>query len=101
MGLINESNRQYYIGAQSFIATGVVNETFTATFDTNLVFATSNPADLNWPLNNFSLERSTDLGITYTPFYITYSVIGNTNNYRRIKCRRLFKNTINRSNCLG
>jgi hypothetical protein len=78
MGLINESNRQYYIGAQSFIATGVANETFTATFDTNLVWATSDPANLNWPLNNFSLERSVDGGLTYVPFYITYTVIGNT-----------------------
>ncbi len=78
MGLINESNRQYYIGAQSFIATGVVGETFTATFDTNLVFATSDPTNVNWPLNNFLLERSTDLGTTYTPFYNTYNVVGNT-----------------------
>jgi len=78
MTLINESNRQYYIGAQSFIATGVVGETFTATFDTNLVFATSDPTNVNWPLNNFLLERSTDLGLTYTPFYNTYNVVGNT-----------------------
>ncbi len=78
MTLINETNRQYYIGAQSFIATGAANETFTATFDTNLVWATSDPANVNWPLNNFYLERSVDSGLTYTPFYNTYTVVGNT-----------------------
>ena len=78
MTLIQETNRQYYIGAQSFITTGIVNEQHTATFDTNLVWATSDPNNLNWPLNNFYLERSTDLGLTYVPFYNDYTVTGNT-----------------------
>ena len=56
MTLIRETNRQYYIGAQSFITTGIVNEQHTATFDTNLVWATSDPNNANWPLNNFYLE---------------------------------------------
>jgi hypothetical protein len=78
MTLIQETNRQYYIGAQSFITTGIVNEQHTATFDTNLVWATSDPNNLNWPLNNFYLERSTDLGLTYVPFYNDYTITGNT-----------------------
>ena len=78
MTLIRETNRQYYIGAQSFITTGIVNEQHTATFDTNLVWATSDPSNANWPLNNFYLERSTDAGQTYVPFYNDYTVVGNT-----------------------
>ena len=44
MSLITETNEQYYAGAQGFTsATGVGGESFTATFDTNLVFGSNDP----------------------------------------------------------
>jgi len=78
MTLIRENNRQYYAGTQTFIATGVIGENFVTTFDTNLVFATADPTNVNWPTNNFYLERSVDGGLTYVPFYNTYGVTANT-----------------------
>ena len=78
MTLISENNRQYYIGAQSFIASGGLPESFTTTFNTDLVFATADPTNVNWPANNFYLEVSVDGGFTYTPLYNTYTVVDNT-----------------------
>ena len=45
-GLITETNRQYYAGAQQFQAssTSSVGQTFTSTFDTNLTFGSSDNA---------------------------------------------------------
>jgi len=42
-GLITETNRQYYAGAQQEQAssTSSVGQTFVSTFDTNLVFSSS------------------------------------------------------------
>ncbi len=77
MTLISENNRQYYAGTQTFIADGV-NFDFTTTFNTDLVFATADPTNVNWPTNNFYLEVSIDGGLTYTPLYNTYTVFGNT-----------------------
>jgi len=77
MTLISENNRQYYAGTQTFIADGV-NFDFTTTFNTDLVFATADPTNVNWPTNNFYLEVSIDGGLTYTPLYNTYTVSGNT-----------------------
>ena len=37
-GLITETNQQYYQGAQVFISDGSASQTFTTTFNTNLVF---------------------------------------------------------------
>lgn len=79
MTLISENNRQYYAGTQTFIADGV-NFDFTTTFNTDLVFATADPTNVNWPTNNFYLEVSIDGGLTYTPLYNTYTVSGNTVN---------------------
>ena len=78
MTLISENNRQYYIGAQSFIASGGLPESFTTTFNTDLVFTTADPTNVNWPANNFYLEVSVDGGFTYTPLYNTYTVVDNT-----------------------
>jgi len=77
MTLISENNRQYYAGTQTFIADGV-NFDFTTTFNTDLVFATADPTNVNWPTNNFYLEVSIDGGLTYTPLYNTYTVSDNT-----------------------
>ena len=59
MGLITETNQQYYQGAQGFLsATGAINETFPTTFDTDLIFGDWNPANANYALNNFKVYTS-------------------------------------------
>ena len=52
-GLITETNAQYYAGAQKFISDGT--GIFTTTFNTDLVFASSDPASVDYTLNNFVL----------------------------------------------
>ena len=56
-GLIQETNRQYYEGAQSFVADGT-NNIFTANFNTDLVFGNFDPTEVNYGLNNFKLFTS-------------------------------------------
>ena len=53
-GLINETNAQYYAGAQQFTITSTaISQTFTSTFDTNLIFGDSDPGTNSYNLNNF------------------------------------------------
>ena len=79
-GLIVETNEQYYAGAQGFIsATGAINEQFTSTFNTGLILGSSDPAQLNYALNNFKLYTSAD-DITYTEYILPYSVTDNVIN---------------------
>ena len=61
-GLITETNRQYYAGAQQFQAssTSSVGQTFTSTFDTNLTFSSSDNASNGYNLNNFKIFTSVD-----------------------------------------
>jgi hypothetical protein len=82
MGLITETNQQYYQGAQGFLsATGAVNEKFTTTFDTNLIFGDWNPANANYALNNFKLYTSANgFPGTYTEYLLAYSVANNVIN---------------------
>jgi len=78
MGVINETNQQYYAGAQGFTVTNALGQTdFTFTFDTNLVFGSFDPAEVDYALNNFKLYSSTD-GITYTEYITSYTITGNT-----------------------
>jgi len=78
MGVINETNQQYYAGAQGFTVENALGQTdFTFTFDTNLVFGSFNPAAVDYALNNFKLYGSND-GITYTEYVDPYTVEGNT-----------------------
>ena len=52
MSLITETNQQYYAGSQSFLSvTGNALETFTTTFDTNLVLGSNDPTQVNYSLN--------------------------------------------------
>ena len=86
-GLITETNRQYYEGAQSF---QVVNEntgpgpvepttSFTTTFNTNLIFGSWDPNDPNYALNNFKLYISpSGLPGTFQEVLTEYEVVGNT-----------------------
>jgi hypothetical protein len=54
---LTENNRQYYEGAQTFRGDGV-NTSFTATFDTGLVYYSLDPTNNNYALNNFKVYVS-------------------------------------------
>ena len=76
-GLITETNEQYYAGSQRFTSdgTGVV----TTTFNTDLIFGSSTPADPNYAFNNFQVYTSNDgIGGTYIEYTGSYTVSGNT-----------------------
>jgi len=64
MAVINETNQQYYAGAQGFVVKELLGETdFTFTFDTDLIFGSFDPTDINYQKNNFKLYSSIDLSI--------------------------------------
>ena len=65
-GLITETNRQYYAGAQQkYITTAGAGQTITSTFDTPLVFGSSDPLNNNYLLNSFNIFTSPD-ALTWT-----------------------------------
>jgi len=76
-GLITETNSQYYAGSQTFEAP-IANSTITATFDTDLIFGSSDPTAAGYNLNNFRLYVS-PLGVpgTFTEYTSVYTVINN------------------------
>lgn len=77
-GLITETNRQYYEGAQGFRGD---DETFSflTTFNTDLVFNQSySPTNPSYPLNNFKLYTSTTgLPGSFFEYTTLYFVQGN------------------------
>ncbi len=76
-GLIQETNRQYYEGAQSFVADGT-SGVFTANFNTDLVFGSFDPTEVNYGLNNFKLFTSPNgLVGSYTEYTNAYTVVNN------------------------
>jgi hypothetical protein len=80
-GLITETNRQYYEGAQSFIGNGSENS-FLTNFNTNLIFYSWDPLDVNYPLNNFKLyTSSTGYPGTFTEYVDEYEVVDNSINF--------------------
>ena len=63
MGLITETNQQYYAGSQGFRgnAANTINQKFTTTFDTDVILGSTtswNPTDANYVTNNFKLYVS-------------------------------------------
>jgi hypothetical protein len=66
-GLITETNRQYYAGCTAVLTSAWSwYQTFTSTFDTNLVVGTGNysdPATNGYNLNNFKIYTSPDANI--------------------------------------
>ena len=77
-GLITETNRQYYAGAQTFVGDGS-EDGFTTTFNTNLVFYSYDPNDTNYALNNFKLyTSSTGAPDSFTEYVDEYTVTNNT-----------------------
>ena len=78
MGLITETNQQYYQGAQGFLSTGNAAQVYTTTFDTDLIFGNSNPANADYALNNFKVYTSTTgLPQTYIEYLLAYTVVNN------------------------
>ena len=77
MGLITETNQQYYAGVQKFLAaTALGGQVFTTTFDTNLVFGSFNPLAINYALNNFKLYTAAPGVLTYTEYTDAFTVNG-------------------------
>ena len=80
-GLITENNRQYYEGSQGFTgkASGdLTGQSFTTTFDTNLVFYSTVTTDPQYALNNFKVYVSpTGVGGSFTEV-TAYTVSNNT-----------------------
>mgnify|MGYP003638758647 FL=1 len=78
MGLITETNQQYYQGAQGFLSTGDAAQVYPTTFDTDLIFGNWNPASTDYALNNFKVYTSpTGLPQTYTEYLLAYTVVNN------------------------
>ena len=76
-GLITETNRQYYEGAQGFISL-LAQTQYTTTFNTDLVFGSSDPNDIDYALNNFKLyTSSTGFPGTFSEYILPYSVSNN------------------------
>ena len=79
MGLITETNEQYYAGSQKFIVPGdAPNQQFTTTFNTELVFGSRNPSTIEYAINNFKLYKADIGSLTYTEYVLPYTVSGNT-----------------------
>ena len=81
MGLITETNQQYYEGAQGFRGNNALLS-FTTTFNTDLILGSStswNPDDVDYALNNFKLYTSTSgLPGEYDEYITAFSVVNNT-----------------------
>ena len=77
-GLVQETNAQYYAGSQTFLADGT-NNTFTTTFNTDLVFGNYDPNNKDYANNNFKLYTSTTgIADSYTEYVQPYTVDNNT-----------------------
>jgi len=76
-GLITETNRQYYEGAQGFIAANS-QTTFKATFNTPLVYGSWDPNEINYALNNFKLYTSeTGFPGSFEEYIAPFTVVDN------------------------
>ena len=89
MSLITENNQQYYAGSQSFLSAAGSGQTFTTTFDTDLIYGSYNPLNVNYALNNFKLYKAEPGQLNYTEItgewvatgndiYITGNLVENT-----------------------
>lgn len=64
-GLITETNRQYYEGAKSIVATeGQITFDFSG-FNTPLIWKSNEVDNEDYELNNFKFYRSTDNGVSF------------------------------------
>lgn len=77
-GLITETNRQYYAGAQGFQVEDIGGQTeFTFTFDTELFLGSWDQDEAGYALNNFKLYTSVN-GIDFVEYLLEYSLLKNT-----------------------
>ncbi len=82
MALNTETNQQYYQGAQPFLSAAIPptpnTQSFTTSFDTDLVFGSFDPTDTNYALNNFKLYTSSSgLPGSFTEYTTSYTVANN------------------------
>jgi len=78
-GLITESNRQYYEGAKSIVASYEQQEFLFTGFDTPLVWYTNNVNDDRYDLTNFKFYYSNNGGVTFIDYPYGFTVVnGNT-----------------------
>ena len=78
-GLITETNRQYYEGAESVVYDGSTTSLLFAGFDTPFIWKTSDVFNDNYELNNFKFYYSIDNGISFDEYFqITDVIYGNT-----------------------
>jgi len=77
-GLITETNEQYYAGTQIFTATAT-QTVFETTFNTDLIFGSSDSTNADYGLNNFKIYISTNNGIpdSYTELAVAFTVNNN------------------------
>ena len=95
-GLITETNRQYYAGAQQqYYATGGNNLTITSTFDANLIFGSSDPSNDQYGLNSFDILTSAN-ALTWTllqPSTTTQNATATQNNAASVNVTLTAANT--------
>ena len=93
MGLITETNQQYYQGSQGFRGTGAAL-TITTTFNTDLVFTDANswnPANQNYALNNFKIYTSTTgFPGSWSEYLLQYNVANNAITFNANPANNLF-----------
>mgnify|MGYP000144418395 CR=1 FL=1 len=81
MSLITETNQQYYQGAQGFRGSSTApfdGQSFTTTFDTDLVFGSYDPAIAEYALNNFKIYTSTTgFPGSWSEYLLAYTVANN------------------------
>jgi len=77
---LQETNQQYYQGAQPFLVTNAAGQSsFVTNFDTDLVYGDYDPTATNYALNNFKLyTSSTGLPGSFTEYTSKYEVNNNT-----------------------
>ena len=78
--LVDETNQQYYQGAQIFNAdaNGTAGQSFTTTFNTGLVFGSFDPTITDYALNNFKIYTSpSGLPGTFLEYTNAYTVSNN------------------------
>jgi len=107
-GLINETNSQYYAGTQQFItnSTASIGQSFTFTFDTNLIVGTgkySDPATNGYNLNNFKVFTSPSANVwtELTPSSVLASTNGTTAGAGATNQKNITLNAVNASVLVG
>ena len=81
MSLITENNQQYYAGSQSFLSAAGSGQTFTTTFDTDLIYGSYDPLNVDYALNNFKLYKAEPGQLNYTEITGGWVVTGNNDIY--------------------